>query len=392
MTLVQKAGFFIENLFKDKLSPAFLYHNYKHTQEVVANAEILANAENLNDDEKEILLVACWFHDSGYTEDIMQHEEKSCEIADHFLRAEGANEDFIQKVKELIMSTKMCCKPGNRIENIIRDADSSHLASENYFTYSDNLRKEWESTLGKSFGKKKWNVENVRFFRFHKFNTEYAIQNWEPVKEKNLQKIENMIQEQEATDTKKDKEKNKKEPKKEAKADRSIDTMFRITLSNHTRLSDIADSKANILLSVNAIIISIALSTLLPKLGSAKNEYLVVPTFIMLLFSVITIIFAILSTKPKVTSGEFTKEDLRKRKVNLLFFGNFYKMNLDDYTPAVREMMEDRDYLYDSMIRDLYYLGVVLNRKYRLLSITYQIFMVGIIVSVIAFVISFLTS
>ena len=71
-----KAGFFIENLFKDKLSPAFLYHNYKHTQEVVANAEILANAENLTDDEKEILLVACWFHDSGYTEDIMQHEEK----------------------------------------------------------------------------------------------------------------------------------------------------------------------------------------------------------------------------------------------------------------------------------------------------------------------------
>ncbi len=388
MTLVQKAGFFIENLFKDKLSPAFLYHNYKHTQEVVANAEILANADNLNEEEKEILLVACWFHDSGYTEDIMLHEEKSCEIAAEFLKAEGVNDDFIQRVKELIMSTKVCCKPDNRIENIIRDADSSHLASEDYFTYSDNLRKEWEQTLGKNFSKKKWNLDNLRFFRFHQFNTDYAKQNWNPIKEKNLQKIENMLQEQE--NIKKDK--NKKEPKKEVKADRSIDTMFRITLSNHTRLSDIADSKANILLSVNAIIISIALSTLLPKLGSEKNEYLVMPTFIMLLFSVITIIFAILSTKPKVTSGEFTKEDLKNRKVNLLFFGNFYKMNLDDYTPAVREMMEDRDYLYDSMIRDLYYLGVVLNRKYRLLSITYQIFMVGIIVSVIAFVFAFWTS
>ena len=388
MTLVQKAGFFIENLFKDKLSPAFLYHNYKHTQEVVANAEILANADNLNGEEKEILLVACWFHDSGYTEDIMLHEEKSCEIAAEFLKAEGVNDDFIWRVKELIMSTKVCCKPDNRIENIIRDADSSHLASEDYFTYSDNLRKEWEQTLGKNFSKKKWNLDNLRFFRFHQFNTDYAKQNWNPIKEKNLQKIENMLQEQE--NIKKDK--NKKEPKKEVKADRSIDTMFRITLSNHTRLSDIADSKANILLSVNAIIISIALSTLLPKLGSEKNEYLVMPTFIMLLFSVITIIFAILSTKPKVTSGEFTKEDLKNRKVNLLFFGNFYKMNLDDYTPAVREMMEDRDYLYDSMIRDLYYLGVVLNRKYRLLSITYQIFMVGIIVSVVAFVFAFWTS
>ncbi len=388
MTLVQKASFFIENLFKDKLSLAFLYHNYKHTQEVVANAEILANADNLNEEEKEILLVGCWFHDSGYTEDIMLHEEKSCEIAAEFLKAEGVNDDFIRRVKELIMSTKVCCKPDNRIENIIRDADSSHLASEDYFTYSDNLRKEWEQTLGKNFSKKKWNLDNLRFFRFHQFNTNYAKQNWNPIKEKNLQKIENMLQEQE--NIKKDK--NKKEPKKEAKADRSIDTMFRITLSNHTRLSDIADSKANILLSVNAIIISIALSTLLPKLGSEKNEYLVMPTFIMLLFSVITIIFAILSTKPKVTSGEFTKEDLKNRKVNLLFFGNFYKMNLDDYTPAVREMMEDRDYLYDSMIRDLYYLGVVLNRKYRLLSITYQIFMVGIIVSVIAFVFAFWTS
>ncbi|KAF5280100.1 hypothetical protein FQR65_LT15090 [Abscondita terminalis] len=152
MTLVQKAGFFIENLFKDKLSPAFLYHNYKHTQEVVANAEILANADNLNEEEKEILLVACWFHDSGYTEDIMLHEEKSCEIAAEFLKAEGVNDDFIRRVKELIlMSTKVCCKPDNRIENIIRDADSSHLASEDYFTYSDNLRKEWEQTLGKNF-------------------------------------------------------------------------------------------------------------------------------------------------------------------------------------------------------------------------------------------------
>jgi predicted metal-dependent HD superfamily phosphohydrolase len=111
-----KAGFFIENLFKDKLSPAFLYHNYKHTQEVVANAEILANADNLNEEEKEILLVACWFHDSGYTEDIMLHEEKSCEIAAEFLKAEGVNEDFIRKVKELIMSTKVCCKPDNELK------------------------------------------------------------------------------------------------------------------------------------------------------------------------------------------------------------------------------------------------------------------------------------
>ncbi len=81
------------------------------------------------------------------------------------MRTEGANENFIQKVKALIMSTKMCCIPGNRIENIIRDADSSHLASEDYFTYSDNLRKEWESTLGKSFGKKEMECRKCTLFQ-----------------------------------------------------------------------------------------------------------------------------------------------------------------------------------------------------------------------------------
>jgi len=390
MTLVQKASLFIENLFKDKLSSAFLYHNYKHTQEVVTNAEAIANAEGINEHDKEILLVACWFHDSGYTEDINFHEEKSCEIAEAFLKGENLDENFIHRVKMLIMSTKICNIPKNHLEEIIRDADSSHLASPDYFTYAENLKKEWEQTLEKNIGRKKWCTENLLFFRRHQFCTGYAKKNWEPIKEENIHKIEKMIQEQQEDTTTK-KEKKNKEQKKEAKADRSIDTMFRITLSNHTRLSDIADSKANILLSVNAIIISIALSTLLPKLDAPRNAHLIWPTFIMLLFSVITIIFAILSTKPKVTSGQFSRDDLQNRKVNLLFFGNFYKMPLEEYRPAVREMMEDRDYLYDSMIRDLYYLGVVLNRKYRLLSITYKIFMVGIIVSVIAFVAAFWT-
>jgi hypothetical protein len=90
--------------------------------------------------------------------------------------------------------------------------------------------------------------------------------------------------------------------------------LFRVTLSNHTRLSGIADSKANILLSVNAIIISIALSSLIPKLDNAHNSHLVIPTFIMLMFSVVSIIFAILSTRPKVTTGTFTRQDIKDEK------------------------------------------------------------------------------
>ena len=398
MTIVEKARIFVEKLLKDQLSPSFLYHNYNHTQDVVNRSELLANSENLSNEDREALLVAAWFHDTGYVEGAPGHEERSATIAEGFLRAENQSEDFIQKVKAIILATKYGAAVSTIAEGIIQDADFGHVAATDYFTSCEHLRKEWELTQKKYISDEQWCDENIKFFKsLHQFNTAYARENWEPIKQKNLKRIENayekdlaVVDEKKEDKKKKKKDKDEKEKEKaEPKADRSVDTMFRVTLNNHTRLSDIADSKANILLSVNAIIISIALSTLLPKLDSAKNAHLVWPTFIMLFFSVITIIFAILSTKPNVTTANFTQEDIKNRKVNLLFFGNFYKMNLDDFEPAIRDMMDDRQYLYDSMIRDLYYLGVVLNRKYRLLSITYKIFMFEIIASVLAFAYAF---
>ena len=209
--------------------------------------------------------------------------------------------------------------------------------------------------------------------------------------EKILSSIRNMKEEKkEKSSLEKDKALlNKKKLEKLESPERGIETMFRITLNNHTKLSQIADSKANILLSVNAIIISIALSTLIPKIDAPRNAHLVIPSFVMIMFSVACIILAIMSTRPKVSSGTFTRKEIEEKKVNLLFFGNFYKMPLEEYLWAMKEMMSDRQYLYDTMIKDLYYLGIVLNRKYKLLRLTYTVFTVGIIASVVAFVVAF---
>ncbi|MDC1505268.1 DUF5706 domain-containing protein, partial [Winogradskyella sp.] len=171
--------------------------------------------------------------------------------------------------------------------------------------------------------------------------------------------------------------------------DRGIETMFRVALRNHITLSDIADTKANILLSVNAIIISLVLSNLVSKLDNPSNSYLIWPTAIFALSTVVSIILSVLATRPNVTGGKFTKEDVANKKVNLLFFGNFHKMKLEEFEWAMQEMMQDKDYLYGSLTKDLYFLGLVLNRKYNLLRLTYTVFAVGIVVSVVAFGIAF---
>ncbi|MFC6096922.1 Pycsar system effector family protein [Flavobacterium qiangtangense] len=391
MNIVQKAENFIFVLFKDSLSSEYIYHNFNHTLRVVNSVNILIEGENISTEDAELLVLASWFHDSGYISGGENHEKRSAEIASKFLKENNYPEEKIEIIKRLILATELCTTPESHLEKIIRDADCSHFASPDYLNFSELLRQEWKNLGLKEFSNKEWAKENQRIFvSGHRFFTDFAKKNWQPLKDTNL----SLIQEKITSMSKEKKEKtkdilNKKKLEKMDSPERGIDTVFRVTLNNHTQLSQIADSKANILLSVNAIIISIALSTLIPKLDSPSNAHLVFPTFIMLMFSVVSIVFAILSTRPKVTSGFFTRKDIDDRKVNLLFFGNFYKMPIDEYQWAMNEMMKDREYLYNSMIKDLYYLGLVLNRKYKLLRITYNVFMFGIILSFFAFVYAF---
>ncbi|WP_370098762.1 Pycsar system effector family protein, partial [Xanthomarina gelatinilytica] len=180
-----------------------------------------------------------------------------------------------------------------------------------------------------------------------------------------------------------------KKKDKSSRFGRGIETMFRVQLKNHIELSAIADTKANILLSVNAIIISVALSNLIPKLDSPSNLFLVYPTLILMLFSVASVVLSVLSTRPKISNVAITKEMIKEKKTNILFFGNFQKMSLQDFEWGIDYLMENEETLYNSLTKDLYYLGLVLNRKYKLLRITYTVFMFGIIISAAAFIYSY---
>ena len=168
--------------------------------------------------------------------------------------------------------------------------------------------------------------------------------------------------------------------------ERGIETMFRITSGNNQRLSDMADGKAHILITVNSIILSAIISLVLRKLDT--NSFIIIPTFMLLSVSVLSIIFSILATRPSIPKGIFSADEISEKKVNLLFFGNFYKMKLDDYSSGMQQVMADKDLLYHTLIMDVYSQGVVLGRKYRQLRIAYNIFMFGLVLSVLAFVIA----
>jgi hypothetical protein len=144
------------------------------------------------------------------------------------------------------------------------------------------------------------------------------------------------------------------------------------------------------MISVNAIIISVVLTVLVVRLPYYPEYAL--PTVVLMATCLGAMIFAILATRPSINSGVFNEEDIRAKKTNLLFFGNFHRMKLEEYEWGMNELLKDREYLYSSMVKDIYFLGVVLAKKYKLLRISYTIFMFGLILTVVAFVIAFMTS
>ena len=387
---------FVFALFRDKLPPEAVYHNFNHTEQVVDHAMEIGKAEGLDEEQLEILSTAAWLHDTGYTEVIDDHESKSKEIAKAFLEEHAYPQEKTKVVLDCIEATRMPQQPVDHLGQILCDSDLYHLGSEEFGEKSELLRLELSLLCGQEYSDREWLEKNDNFLKAHQYFTEYAFvklgkrksKNWMGVK-KSLKKI--LAKEEERISKEKTKKESVKLKKvKEDSPDRGIQTMYRVTLRNHIKLSDIADTKANILLSVNAIILSITLSILFPKLDKQANDYLIVPTILFLTTTIVAMIFSVLATRPKVTSKKFTKADVKNRKVNLLFFGNFHQMSLDDFQEGMQEIMQDKGYLYDSLMKDLYYLGKVLDKKYKTLRYAYNIFMFGIIFSVISFVIFFL--
>jgi predicted metal-dependent HD superfamily phosphohydrolase len=419
--ILDKAREAVQQIFVNQVPVSYVFHNMQHTLRVVQAVEEIASGENLSEEDLLAVKLAAWFHDTGYSRGYEGHEKLSAEIASDFCEHQGLEATITDKVKSCILATTMPQMPSNRLEEILCDADMAHLGSGRYEEASKLLRKELNQVFNKDIGKKAWRRTNILFLQMHKYFTPYAQQNYEPVKQAHLRalrekeaasrgtdietpvgvitnvpdsgepdsKVEaqsNPMQPKSSQHVSSSSEKNNKGKSANARTDRGIATMFRIMSENHVSLSQMADSKANIMISVNTIVLSILVSVLLGKLQYYPQ--FILPTAILAGVCLAAVIFAIRATRPNVTKGVFTEEDIRLKKVNLLFFGNFFKMELKEYEWAMKEMLNDGEYLYDSMIKDIYYLGKVLAKKYHFLRISYNVFMYGLILAVLSFAIA----
>ena len=377
--IVEAAEAYVRELLSENLSADLHYHHLTHTLAVQEACKQIAAKVELTEEEKEVLELAALFHDTGFTQIYEGHEKVSQEIVKTFL----AQYDYPAKRLELVLACIEATYPPNTpvtlLEKIIRDADMFHLSSEDYLKYTEDLRYEWSIFLDENYSDSEWSNLNYKFVKSHIYYTEAAQELFGPQKEKNLKTLKKM--------GKQGKKKKKEITIPDISSNRSAQMMFKTALRNHLDLSNLADNKANIMLSVNALIITVAL----PVVGTyvSNNEYLLAPMISMLVTCLVSMIFATFTVRPIKMGGYTDWEKIKAGEANLFFFGNFYRMTYNEYQDGMQQVVSDKDSLESAIMRDLYFLGRSLGIKYRQLRICYTVFMFGIIITVITFAISY---
>ncbi|MGI9329479.1 MAG: Pycsar system effector family protein [Gammaproteobacteria bacterium] len=177
-------------------------------------------------------------------------------------------------------------------------------------------------------------------------------------------------------------------PKKPGSS-RGIETLFRVTYQNHIQLSQLADGKANTLISINGVIISIVIAVVSPQLDTLGQ--VVAPALALLVGCTVSLTFAVIASRPRLSKADEQAGARGADDLNLLFFGEFTRMSTEDFRRAMRDVMADRDQVYDNMIKQLHSMGHVLEQKYKRLQIAYSSFLTTLILSVALFVRAFLS-
>lgn len=390
--LLQQSSEFCEKLMTEKLDESvFRYHNLTHVKEMMSVATWLAESYQLPKEEQVNIELACWFHDVGYAEGAEGHEGRGVEIMKSFMAERDVPEDRVAHISDLIMATEKSYSADTLSEKIMKDADCFHVGRKQFWEKTALLKAEIEQVQNVKLSEKDWFNENLKFLHKHNFLTPVAQTKYNNRKRKNILKLQKRLKNLADYEDKVlqiDPEGHDMSAKLAGnRADRGIETMFRVTLRNHNNLSVIADNKANIMLSINAIMLSIVLSSLASKLDT--NPALTIPTVILVLVCVVTVLLAVLATRPKILGTKYSDEKFLNKKFNILFFGNFHNLPLDKFEWGIKTLMNNEDMLYTSLSQDLYYLGLVLSRKYKLLQYCYNVFAIGIILAVIAFIWAF---
>lgn len=179
---------YVCDLFAAHQRSFLLYHNAAHTTDVVLHAIEIGTFYKLNDADNFMLLAAAWFHDTGQLfVDMATHEQESVKIMRAYFETHPLPVGDIETIAGCIMATKLPAQPHTLLEQIICDADTYHLGTQDFWKMDQLVRAEMEARFNKSIDN--WKEKTYAFLQSHEYFTTYALEKLAPVKQENMRKL-----------------------------------------------------------------------------------------------------------------------------------------------------------------------------------------------------------
>lgn len=393
-TLSQKINAIKDYTFEvlDKNSNVNVYTTISRVYRIEKNIQLIIKKDTIENIDLNCLRIANYIFNIEQAKtkvkslDFKEAEVSVCKLINELGITFELEKEITDKVKKIVIESFPFNKTHLLEAKIISDANIMDFAGNQG---RDRLKQMYEQMLLRDIklSKSNWYDTVLNIMASYKTSTNYGQKEVQPSidklykslkkERKNLESLNNLILQKELKITDLEIKKLKKDlSKTKNRDDRGIQTLFRNTSKNHYTLNKMVDGKAKIMITINSIILSLILGGVIGKYSTEITNH--IPSVIFAFANLISVTFAIISIAPNRTQGNFTEEEIRNKKGNLLYFGNFHNMHYRDFEWAFLQMLNDKDYLYTSMIRDLYYQGQTLQKKHISIRISLYSFLLGL--------------
>ncbi|MEL7221360.1 MAG: Pycsar system effector family protein [Bacteroidota bacterium] len=368
-------------------------HDYSLAVFLEEQIKVLGAGENSSAEDILLARVAAFFYPLGFRLQPFSPQNASQTAAKRFLTEQGQSEGFITSLQQCLKQV-YDKQPTTPAASLLHDALIGTYCNTETYNWA-NLRKMEASLLEGPTDRLAQAQLHLQELLSIRYATHAGQMHWQKAMSAQLleqkKRVEKLLRDQDNQLTVKAHQTKAEAFLIEAGIPvRAAQTYFRAVYRNHINLSAIADNKANIMISVNAILISVLITFLSYRNIAETQPMILLPVVVFLVTGLASLTFAVLSARPKVTN--VISNEKQAAANSLAFFGNFVHLSLADFEAAMNEQLSSSTLIYKSMVDDLYYLGQVLDKKYRYLSIAYNVFMVGLIVTVIFFLITLVST
>jgi len=176
---------------------------------------------------------------------------------------------------------------------------------------------------------------------------------------------------------------------KKKKVSKDVLNIIRTTMRNNIELTHIADNKANVLLTLNSLMLTFLIPLIFPRMEMIKEMMLYLPLGLLIGSGLVTIYMATLVLKPSAFHQK-QKEMKKGKPASPFFFGNFYHMDRKEFQNFIESSIADRDMLESHIVEDLHYIGARLGRKLSLIRTAFNVFMIGLFGSILLAIFCFI--